>query len=105
MYLLEKGLKSKSKPCKTFTTWLGRGCNIRVYFVEKQKVLGSCQQDRLTASLLYIKCVSKMLGRIAKASSSHHNEEKTFTKVCPEIRGFFRSAERFQHVVGLYIEN
>jgi hypothetical protein len=38
MYLLEKGLKSKSTPRKTFTTGLGRGRNIRMYFIEKQEV-------------------------------------------------------------------
>jgi hypothetical protein len=86
MYCLEKRLKSQSTPRQTFTTGLGRGCNIRNYFIEKKLALGSCQQGRLTASLLYTKCVSKMLGQIAKVSSSHHNQEKRSQNVCPEIR-------------------
>jgi len=57
-------------------------------FITKRLALGSYQHDRLTASLLYIKDASKMLGQIAKASSSHHNEEKRSQNVCPEIRGF-----------------
>jgi len=60
----------------------------------------------LTTSLLYIKCVSKMLGQIAKASSSHHNQEKKKVhKTCVQKSGDFSSAERFQHVAGPYFEN
>ena len=41
-----------------------------------------------------------MFGQIAKASSSHHNQEKRSQNVCPEIRGFCVQLKDFNMLLG-----